>query len=82
MRLPTHHGQASRSKRRRVSASGRRSPSFGSGANEGDLGLYLHFRIDVTELTERSALLQAARCVCQYISEVSRTKDCLHCNRH
>lgn len=51
-------------------------------ANEGDLGLYLHFRIDVSELTERSALLQAARCVCQYIAEVSRTKDCLHCNRH
>lgn len=44
-------------------------------ANEGDLGLYLHFRIDVSELTERSALLQAARCVCQYISEVSRTQD-------
>lgn len=37
----------------------------------GDLAFYLSFRLDVSDLKERSALLQAARCVTQHISEVS-----------
>lgn len=37
----------------------------------GRLAFYLSFRLDVSQLIERSAVLQAARCIAQYIAEVS-----------
>lgn len=47
-------------------------------SNAGQLGFCLHFRIDVSELDSRYAVLQAARCVTQYIAEVCGASCCLH----
>lgn len=41
--------------------------------NPGTLAIYLNTRINVREVTQRSALAHAVRTATQYISEVSRT---------